>query len=148
MTAPSPRVYSHFAKQSSDSNSFPIHNSRREDPRRDYINYPNGRGFSCGRNGVALLASTNSSFISSTQPHQDSSPLLSSQRMGDLLPMVKKCLDDLIQPFYCAIVERLSHLSVDSDSIYGFSGSSNQLSSASPAVLVDPLGYPPLPSQP
>jgi len=148
MTVPPSRVYSHSVKQSSISNSPPIHNSRREDPRRDYLNYPNGRGPSSGRNGVALSDSNNSPFIPPMQSHQDSNSLLSSQGMGDLLSMVKKCLDDLIQPFYCAIVERLSHLNVDSGPTHGFSGLSNQLSSASSAVLADPLGYPPLPSQP
>jgi len=148
ITAPSSRPNSHSVKQSFNPNLLPSRSPRCEDPRRNYLNYPNGRGPSGVGNGVALPTPTNSPFAPSEQSRQDPSPLLSSQGMNDLLSIVKKYFDDLIQPFYHAILERFSYLNVDPNSAHGLTGLPTQLSSVPSVVSVGPPEYPPLSSQP
>jgi len=147
VAVPSPRARMHPVKQPSGSGQTHNYVSRPEDPRREHLAYPNGRNPPGGGNGVALLTSQNSAFVPPSQSHQNSTPIPPLQGTEDVLAMIKRCFDDLIQPFYCALIERFSHLNSGLSLPPGFSVLSNQTTMASPVAFADPLGFPPLPSQ-
>jgi len=148
VTAHPTKTSMHPTRRTSSSCPIPRCVSRSEDPRREYLVYPNGRSSFGRKNGVAIPAPAIPSVVSPLQSLQGSPPTSLFQGSEDLMIMVKKCLDDLIQPFYCAIIERLSHLNSDFGTPSSPLGSSHQPLSASTTAFVDPLGYPPLPSHP
>jgi len=146
ITAIPTRFHMRSARQPVSSRSTPDYAPRLEDPRRQHLVCSNGRGLSNVENDAALLTPLNPSLAFPSQPHQDSSPIPLSQGTDDFLNMIKRCFDDLIQPFYCVLVERFSHLYSDHGLPSDFSRLPNPPSSTD-TVFGDSSGYPPLPSQ-
>jgi len=147
ITAIPTRSHIRSARQPVSSRSTSGYAPRLEDPRHQYLVCPNGRGLSNAENGAALTTPLNPSLASPPQPHQDSSSIPLSQGTDDFLNTIKRCFDDLIQPFYCALIERFSHLYSDHSLSPDFSRFPNLPLSAPVTVFGDSSGYPPLPSQ-
>jgi len=85
----------------------------------------------------------NPSFIPMPQAQQNHSP----PNAEDLMITIKKCFDDLIQPFYRALVEKLSHHGVDQGLPYSISDLLHQSSPFPPNVHTESSRYSPEVSQ-
>jgi len=139
-----PRAPSHPAKRPFNPNISSRHASRSEDPRARALVFPNGRNPYNKTNGLAIQTLTNSSFTSSSQAQQN----LSSPNTEDLLATIKRCFDDLIQPFYCALVEKLLHCREDQGLPYSISEWLYQSSTFPPNVFTESPRYSSETSQP
>jgi len=138
-----PRASSHRIKRPFNSNTPLRQIPRPEDPRTGILVSPNGRSTENMANGLALRSPNNSSFISAAQTQQNHSSLIAE----DFLATVKRCFDDLIQPFYHALVERLSHHRIDYDVPSNPYGRSFQPSSALSNAFTETSRYLSEPSQ-
>jgi len=138
-----PRVSPYQTKRSFNSDTSPEQASRSEDPRAGILIYPNGRNPVNMANGMALQSQGNPSFISSMQS-QRNPPLITE----DLLVTIKRCFDGLIQPFYYALVEGLSHHRLDQDIPNNIYEQPFQLPSSPYNVTAGPFRYSSKPSQP